>query len=239
MDNQLKLLISLYEEEGVRLQALINECLQESEFLMAHYHSNALFQLNQKLYTLKSIDDKYFNQKNFLQLEIGRWQQELDAEPIEALKEHYRKNLHRLISEIEKLDMESGYPGTAGNEHDLDEVISKLLQGKIKNLKLILKRSCNLYFDIIYAERKLNLVLKQIKLHIKNGVLNEQQVKSFTQLGFVSSANNTKLILQFNGEKSKMHAECKLVLSKLVFEVFRFTSFENDSYISFTEKKGR
>ena len=106
-------------------------------------------------------------------------------------------------------------------------------------VKLILKRSCNLYFDIIYAERKLNLVLKQIKLHIKNGVLNEQQVKSFTQLGFVSSANNTKLILQFNGEKSIMHAECKLVLSKLVFEVFRFTSFKNDSYISFTEKKGR
>ena len=77
MDNQLKLLISLYEEEKVQLQKLIDECLAETEYLMAHYHSQALYQINGRLQTLKNIDDKLFDEKDFRQRRIDSLQKQL------------------------------------------------------------------------------------------------------------------------------------------------------------------
>jgi hypothetical protein len=71
VDSQLKLLISLYEEEKVHLQKLIDECLIETEYLLAHYHSQALYKLNGRLQTLQNIDDKMYDEKVFRQRGIA------------------------------------------------------------------------------------------------------------------------------------------------------------------------
>ena len=86
MDNQLKLLISLYEEERVRLQKLIDECLLETEYLMVHYHSQALYQLNGRLQVLKNIDDKLFDEKDFRQRRIDGLQKRMQIESSDYMK---------------------------------------------------------------------------------------------------------------------------------------------------------
>ena len=80
VDNQLKLLLSLYEEEKIRLQKLIDECLVETEYLMAHYHSQALYQLNGRLQTLHNIDDKLYDEKDFRQRGINGLQKQIETE---------------------------------------------------------------------------------------------------------------------------------------------------------------
>ena len=104
MNNELKLLISLYEEEKVRLQKLIDECLIETEYLMAHYHSQALYQLNGRLQTLKNIDDKLFDEKDFKQRRIDGLQNRIETESSDYMKEYFMKDLQRAKEELEKLN---------------------------------------------------------------------------------------------------------------------------------------
>ena len=63
MDDQLKTLIAACEEEKTRLQILIDEYLKEEEYLLAHYHSNALHDLNKKLRILHNFDDEFYDNK--------------------------------------------------------------------------------------------------------------------------------------------------------------------------------
>src|SRR6478609_3911959 len=91
VDNQLQLLISLYEEEKVRLQKLIDECLVEMEYLMAHYHSKALEQLNRRLQTLNNIDDKLYDEKYFKQRGIEGLQKLKGIESSEYMKQQLEK----------------------------------------------------------------------------------------------------------------------------------------------------
>ena len=145
MDHQLKLLISLYEEEKLRLQKLIDECLVETEYLMAHYHSQALYQLNGRLQTLKNIDDKLFDEKDFRQRRIDGLQKRIETESSAYMKEYYVKDLERAKDELEKLNQIPKQPTLPDNETLLEETLKKLVDKKIKNLKLILKKADNLF----------------------------------------------------------------------------------------------
>ena len=64
MDNQLTILIWLYEDEKARLEKLIHECLKEAEYLMAHCHSKALSPLNDSLRKLHRFDDNLYDEKS-------------------------------------------------------------------------------------------------------------------------------------------------------------------------------
>ena len=148
MDNQLKLLISLYEEEKIQLQILIDEYLAETDYLLAHYHSQALFQLNGRLQTLKNIDDKLFDQKDFKRRLIDTLQIQVENESSEFMKEFYLNDIQRIKKELECLNQISKSEKLSSNEILLDETLKKLLNSKIKNLKLILKKTDNLFVTI-------------------------------------------------------------------------------------------
>ncbi|MBK9735498.1 MAG: hypothetical protein IPO92_11205 [Saprospiraceae bacterium] len=123
MDNQLNLLISLYEGEKLRLQKLIDECLDEVEYLMAHYHSQALYQLNGRLQTLKNIDDKLFDQKVGRQRRIDNLQKRMETESSDYKLEYYEKELQRTKEELEKLNQIPNQVTLPNNETLVDETL--------------------------------------------------------------------------------------------------------------------
>lgn len=127
VDSQLKLLISLYEEEKVQLQKMIDECLLETEYLMARYGSQALYQLNRRLQTLKNIDDKLFDEKDFRQRRIDGLQKRLEAENSGYMKEYYVKDLQRAKEELEKLNQIPKPATLPDNKTLLNEPLNKLL----------------------------------------------------------------------------------------------------------------
>ena len=70
MDN-LTTLIKALEKEKASLQQLINEAVNQQEFLSAHFHFEALMQLNTRLQTLKTLDDDLYEKKYFLKTGEG------------------------------------------------------------------------------------------------------------------------------------------------------------------------
>jgi hypothetical protein len=239
MDNQLKLLISLYEEEKFRLQKLIDESLVESEYLMAHYHSQALYQLNGRLQTLKNIDDKLFDEKYFIQRRIDGLQKRMGTESSDYMKDYYVKDLQRAKEELEKLNQIPKPATLPGNYNLLDETLKKLVDKKIKNLKLILKKADNLFLGFSYSKKTLKVTLPYVKQHIKKWVLYDDNISSFRNLGFNLIENETKLTLTLTGDKEDILKRLKVILSKIVFEIFYFKEFDNESYIQFTDKASR
>lgn len=236
MDNQLKLLIFLYEEEKLRLQKLIDECLVETEYLMAHYHSEALYQLNGRLQTLKNIDDKLFDEKDFRQRRIDGLQKRMETESSDYMKDYYVKDLQRSKDELEKLNQIPKQPILPDNATLFDETLKKLIDKKIKNLKLILKKADNLFLGFTYSKKTLKVTLPYVKQHIKKWILYDDNINSFKKLGFDLIENETKLTLKLTGDEEEILNKLKAILSKIVFEIFYFKEFDNESYIQFTDK---
>ncbi len=236
VDNQLKLLISFYEEEKVRLQKLINGCIAETEYLMAHYHAQCLNQLNSRLWTLKNIDDNLFDEKNFKQRRIDNLQNSIDTESSDYMKEWYMKELMRTKEELEKINQITKQETLAGTETLLDETLKKLVDKKNKNLKLILKKTDNLLIRFSYSKNVLKVTLPYVKQHTKKWILNDENISSFKNLGFYLAENENTLTLIITGNKEVILNKVKIILSKIVFEIFYFKNFDQDSYITFTDK---
>ncbi len=239
MDNHLTLIISLYEEEKVQLQKLIDQCLADTEYLMAHYHWQALCRLNSRLQVLKNIDDKLFDSKHFRQEIIDRLQKQIEAESSDYMKEYYLKDLERTKEELEKLNQTHQPAALPAKETLLDETLEKLVDKKIKNLKLIFKKADNLFLGFSYSNKVLKATLPHVKQHTKKRTLYHDNITSFKNLGFNLSENETTLTLTLTGAKEDMLNRLKLILSKIVFEIFYFKEFDNESYIEFTDKASR
>ena len=239
MDNQLKLLISLYEEEKIRLQKLIDECLVETEYLMAHYHSEALYQLNGRLQTLHNIDDKLYDEKSYKLNRIKGLEKHIATEASDLMKEYYSKDILKAKEELEKLNEIHNQQTQPKDPSLLDEVLQRLIQKKIKNLKLILKREDNLFLGFSYSNKILKVTLPYVKQHIRKWTLYEDNINSFKYLGFELTENESKLTLKLSGNKNDILVKLKVILSKIVFEIFYFKEFDNESYIQFTEKASR
>ncbi len=235
MDNQLKLLISLCEEEKARLQERINESLAEKEYLMAHYHSEALYQLNTRLQTLNNIDDKLFDEKEFKKRIICYLKKRIETEKSAYIKEDYKKEIQFAEEELEKLNQVSNQLALTDYKILLDETLKKLVDKKIKGLKLILKKSDNLLLSFSYSKKVLKVTLPYVKQHIKNLILYDENINAFKNLGFNLDKNETKLILTLTGKKEDTLNRLKIILSKIVFEIFYFKEFKNESYITFID----
>lgn len=141
-DNQLKTLIALYEEEERGLQNFIKECLAGEEYLLAHYHSNALYQLNGQLQTLRNIDDGLYDAKQLLMKRIDILEKQNNQLDPGHLKEYLSKELIKAKESLEKLNQA---PSKTIRERKsltpvLDGILHRLLYKKVKKVKLVPKK---------------------------------------------------------------------------------------------------
>jgi hypothetical protein len=161
---------------------------------------------------------------------------QIAAESSDYMMEYLEK---RLLYEKEKLEKLNQIPKQAilpDNETLLDETLKKLVDKKIKNLKLILKKTDNLFLVFNYSNKLLKVTLPYVKQHTKKWTLHDDNLSSFKNLGFNLTESETKLILVLAGDKEDILNRLKLILSKIVFEIFYFKEFDNESYIEFTDK---
>ena len=234
MDNQLTILISVYEEEKARLQKLIDECVQESEYLYAHYHSQALDKITTTLHTLKNFEDRFYKEKDFRLERIAIWKQALSLAISDDMKEYYEMIIQMEEEDLEKLNQISKQQAANPNSSIFDDALVKLVEKKIKNLKLILKKTDNFFLGFTYSTKKLKVSLPYVRQHKKKRLLDDESITSFQNLGFDLSQNKLTLIL--SGNKEDILHQLKVILSKIVFEIFHFKKFDKESYIQFTEK---
>ncbi len=239
VDNQLRTLIELYEEEKVRLQMLITECLAEKEYLHAHYHSNALYQLNGKLQTLHNIDDNLYDEKQFKLERIFLLEKELAETQYECLKEFYSEELLRAKEDLEKLQQRQSRVEDEVPASLLDDILQRFLDNKVKNVKLILKKAENLLLTFGYSNKTLRVTFPYIQQHLKRRIIHHKSLDLFQRLGFEITTNRSKVILTIIGDKKEIIGKLKPILAKIIFEMFYFKNFKNESYIQYTDKSSR
>jgi len=64
LDKDLETLINALEEEKINLLRLIDSSVKDQDFLFAHFHFEALGQVNSQLQTLRNLEDELYNEKN-------------------------------------------------------------------------------------------------------------------------------------------------------------------------------
>ena len=215
MNDQLTLLLSLLEEEKLQLQARIDAYLAESDYLLAHYLSEALYQLNGRLQILRSMEDKKYPQKESLRKTIHFFENRIAMENSTPLKEVFEKLLMEEASLVKNACID-------------------LLENKIKSFRLVLKKSANLLIEFRYRKKTLQLRLPNIKLHIRKQVIDEIHIQRLQNLGFILSATKSNLQINVTGSKEDILVRLLIILSIITFEIFSYSEFEGESYILFS-----
>lgn len=235
MDHQLQLLIDLYEEEKEQLQQRIDACLADQEYLMAHYHSRALFQVNRRLQTLHNINDPLYDRKSSLQRSIHGLQKRFASETNTSLKNFYQEQISNEEKELEKLSQFQLPAITDGKKPLLRQTLERLLEKEIKNLELVLHQRDNLLLQFSYSKQVLKIVLPRVKQLCRKGILNDYHIDHFENAGFQLTQNRLTLLVP--GIRSDIPDKAITILSGIVFDLFYFKDFAQQSYIRFTETK--
>jgi hypothetical protein len=223
------ILISLLEEEEKRLLELIADCIKEHEYRMAHFHSKALKQVYRKLQTLGNIQDINYDRKTFLNAQISYLEEELNSEPSDHMKEYLLRTMLSAKETLARLDQQAAEKtNPEGNENIFDDTLTKLMQKKIRKFRLYLKKKDNLFFELSRSKSGLKIVLPFVKNHFKTFMLNRHSVRSIVAMGFSLVDNENKLVYTTKDEDT---GALKIILSKIIFDVFYFKEFANDSFI--------
>lgn len=233
VDDQLKTLIALCEEEKARLQILIDEYLKEEEYLLAHYHSNALYDLNKKLRILHNFDDELYDNKESLINKIRYYERLKNESDLEELKSFFFEKYLEAKVKIEKLN-QTPKINTSETPAILADIFRKLLDKQVKNVKLTISKKNNLFLAFNYSAKELKITIPYIKQHVSKYILDDEQLAILQNLGFVSSSSGSKLTCIISGSKDQIMDRLNFVLCKIVFDLFNFKEFENESYIQYS-----
>lgn len=239
MNDKLNILIAFYEEEKARQLQLIDEYVREQEFQLAHFHQKALYQVNRRLQNLKNIDDNLYSEKSFKQNTIDNLEKLLESQSSDYMRDFLTQELSKEKEELNALNNTPKKVNTSDNAPLLDEVLTNLIEKKIKSFKLILKKTDSLFLEFKYYNKVLKVTLPLVKQHIKKWTLYPENIHSFKNLEFDLTDNENKLVLKLAGNKEEVLSKLKLILSKIVFEIFYFKDFENESYIEIKNKVRR
>ncbi|TDO28048.1 hypothetical protein BC659_0106 [Sediminibacterium goheungense] len=240
VDSQLSLLISIYEEEKAQLQKDIEVYLSEKEYLMAHYKSEALYEVNRRLRKLHNLEDPLYDQKDSLQRRLKRVQKQRESETDPYMKDLLERWVREGQEELGKLHQvpieqtPSSVPQTF-----FDETLERLLKKEIKNLKLVLSQQQNLILQFSYTKNTLNITMPDIHEHLKKWVFYEDQLTILKSLGFQLSASGNRLTLSLTGDKTEILSQVKVILCKIIFEIFALIGFRNESFLCYNEKPAK
>lgn len=236
MESKLHILIAYCKEEKNRLHKLIDDCVKEEEYQLAYFHQQALYQLIKQLQTLHNLGDIFYDEKHREQRWINELKKRIEETNSNEWKEHLNKQVQSHKEVLDKLNKTATQSTLSGKEKILDNCLSDLVQKKIKSIKLILIKSDNFLLHFHYHNKLLKVVVPHIKTLVDKQVLQEQHIKGFINFGFNWSGKQSKLILQLGGNKEIIAERLKLTLSKIVFEIFYFKQFQNESYIEIIPK---
>jgi len=235
LNESLEILIAFYEEEKKHLHNQIEDCLKEWEYEFAHYHSQALYQVNARLNTLYSLQDRKHGEKVLKKVIISnledKFQSESDGYMLEYLSQRLTKE-KELLNELNLVcdPVKDPYGNT------FDETLDLLLEKRIKQFLLHFDQDEKFLIEFSYKARILKASIPFIKSHLGNMLLTEENLTVLEKMGFEYNNNSSRLTLCLQGSRESITYEIKWRLAKIVFELFHFDSFVGKSYI---EIKGR
>lgn len=239
MDDTLKTLIAYYEEEKKVILQLIKEYTEEWEYQMAHFHTQALFQVNSQLQILHTLQDRGYNKKHWKEERIRSLENQLSRGAPDYMHDYLTQSLQKEKEELENLNKDQDPVIDPPNGGVWAETLNSLLAGKIKGFTLFLNQEEKIQIDFTRESKKLKVVIPFIKRHLKSEIFFENFINVLQDLGFRYNKNNSRLILLLEGESEHIIKALNWRLAKIVFQFFDFTSLAGKSCIVIKPKTNR
>ena len=257
MENDLDICIALYEHEKSQLESMIQEYLIDVEgpdYLSAHYHQQALFKTNRILDKLYKIKDPLYPQKKSIQRQISiietrieelkkngsNYKSHIKLRDSEEVKQKWlnqylnilNQNLNDLIKKLDQLHKQP-IENTLNLENQvLTNILDDLTAKRISQFKLILNRSINFYLQFFYKKNHVNIIIPNIKFMLKNHHIWKSQIEHFQKIGFIQ-VNSNRLLYTLKISNIENLNKIKLLLTKIIYEVFVDDQFRNEHFIDF------
>jgi hypothetical protein len=233
----LKTLIEELEKEKEDLQRLIDEAVKEQEFLNAHFHFEALGQINSRLQTLKNLDDELYDKKYFLEIAIENARKRLNDESDDFLKSMTNRFIEEKEKELKDLNQIPKKQKTINSKSLLLDYLEQFIKGKVRGLRVILSKSDSISIEIRNSKDGTKLTMPNIKKLEAQYLLTEERLLKMKGLGFSLNNKRDKAIAILNVDRKVASEKIMRVLSIIVFEVFYFKELDNEAVIEILNKK--
>lgn len=237
--NDLKTLITALETEKAELLRLIDEAVEEKEFLSAHFHFEALRLINKQLQTLNNLNDKLYDKKVSLTLRIENLRKQLKTEK----SEHSRAKIANYITDTEKelkdLNQHPQKNRSDNNDNQLRNHLVQFVSGRISGLCIRFDKMDNLLIEIRRSKSGTKLSLLDVNKLRADYRLTDTMLLKLNGLGFSLNYKKTKMSAILNRSNGEMTNEIMKVISIIIFEVFYIKQLGSQATIEIITNKAR
>ncbi|MFZ6002278.1 MAG: hypothetical protein ACOYW3_17325 [Bacteroidota bacterium] len=231
-------MIDELEKEKANLQRLIDEAVNEQEYLSAHFHSEALEQVNQRLFTLRNLDDERYDQLHSLELVIENMKMRMEKEPNDRSKSILSELIAQKEKELTELKQQPKKQKTSDTNH-LRDNLDQFAKGKVRGLKITLSKADDVVVEIRNTKNGTRLTMPKIKKLESEYLLTEEGLSKLAGLGFLLNEKGDRATIILTESKSALTEKVMRLISIIVFEVFYFKQLGNDAAIELINRNKR
>jgi len=225
-------LIEFYETEKNNLEHLIDQCIQEMDYKFARYYSKALGQVNEKLRTLKNLDDPFYDSKIKLESLKSFYEKKLINEVYESSENYFKKEISEIENRLHELNQQKSKAILDGQE--FDDAIFDLAEGRIFGFKFYLKKELNFYLEFRLIEKiSLSISFTPVGTVKDDYVFWKQYLRALKGLGFTFNEENDCLEYIYDLKSFKNSIFLKTFVSRILFDVYYYKDFDNPAYIEY------
>jgi hypothetical protein len=237
LNSDLQTLIKELETEKADLLRLIDIAVKEQEFLNAHFHSEALGQINRRLQTLKNLDDELYHKKYFLERVIENLRKQLQEETADNLKSMTNRLIDDKEKELNDLNQTPKKQKNDNGKSHLRDYLNHFVKGRIRGLRIIFCKTDNVLIEIRRTKAGAKLTMPNIKKIMAENLLSDEGHLKLKGLGFSLNNEGDKVTTILAKSKYEMTDEIMKVVSLIVFEVFYFKELGNEAAIEILKKR--
>ncbi len=222
--NDLEYLIAHYLAAEKKVETRLEACVLEKDFLAAHQYSTILNGLKKKLSVLSELDPsrrlKIQRQEIYLEHLNGKWQVEEDP--------RRKRMLEKFIEEAkEKIsNWQTEAPVFFADQQLIDEAILDLGKGIIQGFHLVVDQREMISLDF----KRIDATILRIKIIVAEKTdyssnFWKPKKNKLQGLGFVWSAEEKGLVLDWSISQVENTQGLKLILARIFFEIFYYKEF--------------
>ncbi|MDR6943259.1 hypothetical protein [Mucilaginibacter pocheonensis] len=211
MKSDLNLLIEMCEDEKRSLESSIKSYLDEDDYLYAHYHQKALWQVNHQLQVLNNFKDPAYNAKQHLEHLVRIRQKSIDSV---RMNDYWQKRIDNEADNIKKIEEQ----GNSFNDSQfIDDALFDLYEGRHKKFRLYLNTDEDLYLDFELIDPVILLI--SLKINDENFVFdNDNRLYSFKGVGFKLNEKADALVYEHSMINFKDALAIKILLARIVYD---------------------
>jgi len=221
MQSDLDLLIESYESEKRFLEHSIKDYINEFEYQFAFFHSEALSQVNSRIRVLNSFKGPLYDEKEKLERMISMMPKIEDYDLEKFMRARWEERIKDQENKVDQIGKQK-IPGFYDSQ-EIDDALFGVFEGKFKKFRLLLNKEDDFYLDFELKESKLLTISIELK-----SILNSDNIYSeddlndrpFKGLGFKLSEDGNCLVYQYNMAKFKDAGPIKMLLSRIVYDIY-------------------